>query len=264
VLAACAHNPHRSFYGPAPGSYYLVTVRDGDTLSEIALRHRVDEDDLAAMNRLRDRDALRKGQVLRVPAYGRLARGYRAPPPRTSASRTATPRPSTSRKPATTQTRVAVKPTPKPATRPRPTPSQSSAPVAPVRDNPNAEFAWPLDGVILSSFGSSQNGERNDGINIACTGGEEIRAAADGTVTYVGNELKSYGNLLLIRHDNGYITAYAHADEITVAKGARVRRGQVIAIAGSTGDVSEPQLHFEIRRGTKPIDPRPYLRTYGS
>jgi murein DD-endopeptidase MepM/ murein hydrolase activator NlpD len=204
---------------------------------------------------------LRVGQVLRVPAYGRLARGYRSPPPRAS----------TIRKPApASPARVAVKPLPKPTaprTRPpapRPATSTSSPAPLPAHENPDAQFAWPLDGVILSSFGSRQNGERNDGINIACTGGEEIRAAADGTVTYVGNELRSYGNLILIKHDNGFITAYAHADEITVTKGSRVRRGQVIAIAGSTGDVSEPQLHFELRRGTRPIDPRPYLRTYGS
>ena len=123
---------------------------------------------------------------------------------------------------------------------------------------------WPLDGVVLSSFGARQNGERNDGINISATGGEEIRAAAAGTVTYVGNELKGYGNLVLIRHDNGFITAYAHADRVTVNKGDRVRQGQVIAYAGATGDVSEPQLHFELRHGTTPVDPRPYLMAYRS
>ena len=123
---------------------------------------------------------------------------------------------------------------------------------------------WPLDGVVLSTFGSRNNGERNDGINIACTGGEDIRAAGSGTVAYVGNELKAYGNLILIRHDNGYTSAYAHADQILVHKGDHVLAGQVIGTAGATGDVEEPQLHFELRRGAKPIDPRPHLRTYGS
>jgi murein DD-endopeptidase MepM/ murein hydrolase activator NlpD len=261
ALAACAHNPHRSYYGPAPGSYHVVTVKPGDTLSGIALRYRVSEDDVAAMNRLRNRDALRVGQVIRVPAYGRV-RG-------TATVRMQTPpRPATSRKPATSKpTQVAYKPTPKPTVRPRQSTGSGTttqSPPATLPDNPNAEFVWPLDGVILSSFGSRHNGERNDGINIACTGGEAIRAAADGTVTYVGNELKGYGNLILIKHDNGFTSAYAHADEIKVTKGSRVSRGQVIAYAGSTGDVAEPQLHFELRRGTKPVDPRPYLRTYGS
>jgi murein DD-endopeptidase MepM/ murein hydrolase activator NlpD len=262
ALAACAHNPHRSFYGPAPGSYYVVTVRPGDTLSEIAHRYRVNEDNLAAMNRLRDRDNLRVGQVIKIPAYGRVARGSTNVRVQTL-PRTTTRTTTSQRKPVTTtQTRVAYKPIPKPTTRPRPTTSQSSP--EPVADNPSAQFAWPLDGVVLSTFGSRHNGERNDGINIACTGGEEIRAAAEGTVTYVGNELKGYGNLILIKHDNGFTSAYAHADEIKVSRGARVSRGQVIAYAGSTGDVSEPQLHFELRRGTRPVDPRPYLRTYGS
>jgi murein DD-endopeptidase MepM/ murein hydrolase activator NlpD len=203
---------------------------------------------------------LRAGQVIRVPAYGRVrgpatARVKTSPRPTTSAARPATPKP----------TRVAYKPVPRPAPRPRPsTGTTTQKPPATIPDNPNAEFVWPIDGVILSSFGSRHNGERNDGINIACTGGEAIRAAADGTVTYVGNELKGYGNLILIKHDNGYTTAYAHADEITVTKGSRVSRGQVIAYAGATGDVAEPQLHFELRRGTRPVDPRPYLRTYGS
>jgi murein DD-endopeptidase MepM/ murein hydrolase activator NlpD len=260
ALAACAHNPHRSYYGPAPGSYFAITVRSGDTLSEIALRYRVDEDDLVAMNRLRDRDDLFAGQMLKIPAYGRLAR--HAPTPRTRTAHAKTPpRAAPARKPAASSTRVAQAPAPasKPATHTRPVQS-AVARIPTVAQRADAQFAWPLDGVILSSFGARNNGERNDGINIACAGGEEIRAAADGVVTYVGNELKGYGNLILIKHDNGYTTAYAHADQITVRKGERVKQGQVIATAGATGDVDEPQLHFELRRGVTPVDPRPYLR----
>jgi murein DD-endopeptidase MepM/ murein hydrolase activator NlpD len=116
-----------------------------------------------------------------------------------------------------------------------------------------------MKGRVLSNFGSMSGGERNDGINIAASYGEPIRAAADGTVSYSGNDLKSYGNLVLIRHGDNYVTAYAHSERILVSRGEHVAKGQVIGYAGSTGDVSQPQLHFEIRRGVQPIDPRPLL-----
>ena len=123
-------------------------------------------------------------------------------------------------------------------------------------------FGWPLRGRVLSEFGSYPGGEKNNGINIAAAQREPIRAAADGSVSYAGNELRGYGNLVLIKHDGGYITAYAHADEFIVGKGQWVARGQVIGYAGSTGDVRTPQLHFEVRRGSHgetPIDPRQVL-----
>jgi murein DD-endopeptidase MepM/ murein hydrolase activator NlpD len=112
---------------------------------------------------------------------------------------------------------------------------------------------------LISSFGQAAGGERNDGINIAAPRGTPVRAAGAGTVTYVGNELKGYGNLVLIRHDNGYVTAYAHSDTVTVSRGDRVARGQIIAYSGATGDVNQPQVHFELRVNTKPVDPVPYL-----
>lgn len=120
-------------------------------------------------------------------------------------------------------------------------------------------FAWPLQGRIISEFGSRTSGERNDGINIAVPTGTPIRASASGTVSYAGDELKSYGNLVLIRHTGGYVTAYAHARKIVVSRGEVVSSGQIIGFAGSSGDVTEPQLHFEIRHGTAPINPRPLL-----
>lgn len=117
-------------------------------------------------------------------------------------------------------------------------------------------FAWPVQGPVISDFGAANNGQRNDGINISTPMDTPIHAAAGGTVTYSGNELKAYGNLILIRHQDGYVTAYAHADKILVAKGQSVTRGQVIAYSGSSGDVTAPQLHFEIRHDTHPVDPR--------
>ena len=133
---------------------------------------------------------------------------------------------------------------------------QPQAPPAAVQ--PAQKFLWPVKGPVISPFGESPNG-RNDGINISAERGAPIFAAEAGTVTYVGNELKGYGNLILIKHDNGFVTAYAHADTVLVQRGEHVERGQVIGSAGDTGDVSRPQLHFELRIGTRPVDPTPYL-----
>jgi murein DD-endopeptidase MepM/ murein hydrolase activator NlpD len=126
----------------------------------------------------------------------------------------------------------------------------------------HAEFAWPVRGRVMSEFGNGTGGERNDGINISAGEGTPIHAAADGIVSYAGDDLKSYGNLALIRHDSGYVTAYAHAQRFVVAKGDHVARGQVIGYVGQTGDVASAQLHFELRRGSRgeqPINPRPML-----
>jgi murein DD-endopeptidase MepM/ murein hydrolase activator NlpD len=120
-------------------------------------------------------------------------------------------------------------------------------------------FVWPVTGPVISDFGTSASGQRNDGINIAAPYGTPIRASAAGTISYAGNELRGYGNLILIKHDDGYVTAYAHAERILVARGDTVAKGQIIAYAGDTGDVSSPQLHFEIRRGVQPVNPRTLL-----
>jgi murein DD-endopeptidase MepM/ murein hydrolase activator NlpD len=134
----------------------------------------------------------------------------------------------------------------------------TSQPLAPVSGNAPA-FVWPVSGRIISDFGATPTGGRNDGINIAAAEGTPIHAAASGTVTYAGDELKNYGNLVLIKHAGGFTTAYAHAERLVVSRGDFVAKGQVIGYAGQTGDVSQPQLHFEIRSGTAPVNPRSYL-----
>ncbi len=123
------------------------------------------------------------------------------------------------------------------------------------------QFMWPVRGKILSSFGRHNGGLHNDGINIAAEPGATVKAADSGVVVYSGNELVSYGNLLLIRHASGYVTAYAHNRRLLVSKGEKVKRGQAIAHVGATGDVDRPQLHFEIRRGEIAVDPKRYLTT---
>ena len=120
-------------------------------------------------------------------------------------------------------------------------------------------FVWPVNGPLVSDFGSTANGGKNDGINIAAAMDAPIRASAAGTVTYAGDELKNYGNLVLVKHAGGYTTAYAHADRLIVSRGDFVAKGQVIGYVGQTGDVSKPQLHFEIRSATTPVNPHSYL-----
>jgi murein DD-endopeptidase MepM/ murein hydrolase activator NlpD len=165
-------------------------------------------------------------------------------------------------KPASNYVTADVAPYRPPVQRSSFTRSSLPAPVSPVYGDSGAvAFAWPVNGQVISDFGSTSNGGRNDGINIATAMRAPIRAAASGTVSYSGNELKNYGNLALIKHDGGYVTAYAHADRLLVSRGDFVAKGQIIGYAGQTGDVTSPQLHFEIRRDTTPINPRPLLAT---
>jgi len=142
--------------------------------------------------------------------------------------------------------------TPQPAPRPVNYEPQQTA-------DSSVKFQWPVNGRVLLSYGASDSGERNDGINIATAQGAPVRASASGTVSYCGNELKGYGNLVLIKHTNGWISAYAHCDEVLVRKGDPVYKGQTVAKVGATGGVTEPQLHFELRQGKRPVDPRGLL-----
>jgi murein DD-endopeptidase MepM/ murein hydrolase activator NlpD len=120
-------------------------------------------------------------------------------------------------------------------------------------------FRWPVRGKVITSYGAKTNGKANDGINLAVPEGTPVKAAEDGVVAYSGNELKGYGNLVLVRHTNGYVTAYAHASELMVKRGDTIKRGQIIAKSGQSGEVGSPQLHFEIRKGSSPVDPLQFL-----
>jgi murein DD-endopeptidase MepM/ murein hydrolase activator NlpD len=168
-----------------------------------------------------------------------------------------------------------VKPAPMPAPKAAPAPTEQqvamvSPPTAQVAtpdvsaaakaaDAATPSFRWPARGRVISGSGAMTNGQQNDGINLALPEGTPVHAAEDGVVAYAGSELKGYGNLVLVRHSNGFVTAYAHASEILVKRGDQVRRGQVIAKSGQTGNVTSPQLHFEIRKGSAPVDPTQYL-----
>jgi murein DD-endopeptidase MepM/ murein hydrolase activator NlpD len=118
---------------------------------------------------------------------------------------------------------------------------------------------WPVRGRVLAGYGATKEGGQNAGINIAAARGAPVRAVDSGVVAYAGNEIRGYGNLVLVKHPSGFISAYAHLDSLLVKRGDTVSRGQVIAKVGNTGGVSEPQLHFELRRGKKAVDPREFL-----
>jgi murein DD-endopeptidase MepM/ murein hydrolase activator NlpD len=125
--------------------------------------------------------------------------------------------------------------------------------------DPTPGFRWPVRGRIIAGFGPKPNGQQNDGIDVAVPENTPVKAAEDGVVAYAGNELKGYGNLVLVRHPNGYVTAYAHAKELLVKRGDQIKRGEVIAKSGQSGNVDAPQLHFEVRKGSAPVDPMQFL-----
>jgi murein DD-endopeptidase MepM/ murein hydrolase activator NlpD len=145
---------------------------------------------------------------------------------------------------------------------PQPTDAKATADVDDAADAASADgksFRWPVRGRIISGFGSKPNGEKNDGINLAVPEGTSVKAVEAGTVIYAGNELAGYGNLILIRHADGWVSAYAHNKDMLVKRGDTIRRGQTIAHAGMTGSVTSPQVHFELRKGAKPVNPLDYL-----
>ena len=142
---------------------------------------------------------------------------------------------------------------------PAATPEPPAATAAPAPAPGGGTFLWPVRGRVLAGYGSGSDGTHNDGINIAAPRGTAVEAADGGVVAYAGNELRGYGNLILVKHANGWISAYAHCELMLVRRGDKVARGQVIARVGSTGNVGEPQLHFELRHENRAVDPREFL-----
>ena len=207
-------------------------VKQGETLYAISRLYEVDLTSLARLNRIGPPYALPLGVRLLLP-------GAVAGAPRLARAGSA-------------------RPTAAPAAAPGPSVIASSKVPLPPR-RAGKSFAWPVNGKLISTFGAKDGGLHNDGLNIAAPRGTPVRAAENGVVAYAGNELKGFGNLLLVRHQGGWTTAYAHNDVLQVRRGDTVKRGQVIARLGSTGHVSLPQLHFEIRKGAKAVDPLRHL-----
>ncbi|MGH6679896.1 MAG: peptidoglycan DD-metalloendopeptidase family protein [Bradyrhizobium sp.] len=221
----------------------IYVVNPGDTLRGIARRYHVSAAALARANNLSPTAEVRAGARLAVPT--RTAAASSVAMPRTIA---AAPRRAT-RMAVRQQTAQLAEAAPTAEDRATVTPAKAEATGA------LPSFQWPVHGRVIASYGAKTNGRVNEGINLAVPDGTPIRAAEAGVVAYAGNELKGYGNLVLLRHPNGYVTAYANASKLLVKRGDKVRRGQVIAKSGETGAVKSPQLHFEIRKGSKPVDP---------
>ena len=219
-------------------------VAAGDTLYAISRRYGVDIYTLAAVNRIDPPFTIRVGQHLHIPDRHRRTRERPAAATETAAA------------PVGAATPAQPARTPAPAVeagaKPKPVPRAPAA-------RPSARFLWPLRGRVISRFGPKAGGLHNDGINIAASAGAPIVAAENGVVAYAGNELRGFGNLLLVRHAGGWTTAYAHSDRLLVKRGDRVKKGDVIARVGATGRVKRPQLHFELRRGTDAVDPLRFL-----
>jgi len=220
-------------------------VNPGETLAIIAKRYNRPLAQVAAANNIARDKAVRVGERLIIPGnYAAIAVPAAAPAQSSAANqRMAAAEPTNSARVITPAKEASA--------------SETAAASGPMGSTP--QFRWPVRGRVIAGFGPKPTGQQNDGINLAVPEGTPVKAADDGVVAYAGNELKGYGNLVLVRHASGFVTAYAHASELLVKRGDPIKRGQVIARSGQTGNVSSPQLHFEIRKGSSPIDPMQYL-----
>lgn len=237
------------------------TVTPGDTLYSIAQRYDAVMYELARLNGIEAPYTVKVGEVLVVPEEDKP--------------------PAPKQKPAAEPVRKTVEvtpPPPKPEKPPRQMarasgttaadagavnvvpPRKPPAPVPPPAARTGRGFVWPVRGPLMSNYGTKSGGLRNDGINIIAPAGTPVVAAENGVVAYAGNEIRGFGNLILIKHADGYVTAYAHNRDLLVKRGQRVTRGQKISTVGQTGSVSRPQLHFEIRKGRRPRNPEDYLK----
>lgn len=252
TVAPAASPPRAASPTLRPGET-VYTVQSGDTPNAIAQKLGVDEKSLMVRNDIRA-DALQIGQKLVIPAASApLVAEIKTKPGvrKVKTTTIAAPGATAKKAPIPSSPEVTGGSTPrKVASGGRlPSPDPMSG----------ASFRWPVKGRILSGFGTKPDGGHNDGINIAVPQGTSVKAAENGVVAYAGNELKGYGNLVLVRHANNWVSAYANNERLLVKRGDKVQRGQVIAKAGATGSVSQPQVHFELRKGSRPVDPTKYM-----
>ncbi|NQV46879.1 MAG: M23 family metallopeptidase [Rhodospirillaceae bacterium] len=210
-------------------------VKGGDTLGGIAEAYRVNMYDMARLNGLKPPYTIQIGERLRLPG-GSVMQAARAQP-KDTAKEAAPPK----------RTSIASSKSMKPSTVPPPPAASGKG------------FLWPVRGKVLSSYGAKSKGLQNDGVNIAAPRGAPVMATENGVVAYAGNELRGFGNLLLIKHSGGWVSAYAHNEALLVKRGEKIRKGQAIAKVGSSGSVSSPQLHFELRRGKRAVNPLKHL-----
>jgi murein DD-endopeptidase MepM/ murein hydrolase activator NlpD len=267
--------PGQSAPAPTGAGPRQIVIKHGDTLYAIARRYQVPVRGLIDANHLEPPYKLVAGRALTLPqaaASEPPPSVATAPAPPASAAAPVAPsepaNASPERKPAQPTTAPA-EPPPESAAIPASPPSEPSASTPPSHSETAAlppppprggrSFLWPVHGRIIARFGVGANGSQNDGIDIAAPEGTPVLAAEAGVVAYSGNELRGYGNLVLLKHADGWMSAYGHNAKLLVKRGDRVQRGQTIAHVGATGTVSEPQLHFELRKGTHALDPLDYL-----
>ena len=249
ALAPPVSKPVAAVAGPSS----VHIVNRADTLMSIARRNNIPAADLAGANNLDTTAKLSLGMKLTVPGTKNAAAPV-APVQQVAAVVAPVAKPGTpgvqkeSARLAQSTVNVEEKPA---AEAPAIKPSEATGALP--------TFRWPVRGKVITTYGAKTNGKSNDGINLAVPEGTPVKAAEDGVVAYSGNELKGYGNLVLVRHSNGYVTAYAHASELMVKRGDTIKRGQIIAKSGQSGEVGSPQLHFEIRKGSSPVDPLQFL-----
>ena len=238
-------------------------VSKGETLYSISKKYNVDITSLSRLNDLEEPYTISVGQTLMLPET--LAGSSSSSTQYQIASKTSSGGSSSY---SYTKGNTAKKTTTAKNTKSKTTAKKSTAtaksinkkaPRKNVSTYRKTKFIWPVQGTVVSNFGIVGKGRKNDGINIKAAMGTNVKAADKGVVAYAGNELKGFGNLILIKHSDGYITAYAHNQHLYVKKGQKVLRGEKIATVGSTGSVNFPQLHFEVRAGKKAVNPRSYL-----
>nr|WP_248306238.1 M23 family metallopeptidase [Devosia oryzisoli] len=246
---------------PANTNGYTHTIANGESLYTIARKYDVTTQAIVLANNLGSPDKIFVGQKIVIPGRSDL---IRTPQPATQvASATPQAMPTPAAKPVATDAGNALTASVAPTAPAAPPKAEQAAPVQQASVQPAAEpamsgsdkFRWPVSGRVITDFTAS----RGTGINIDVPEGSSVKAAENGTVIYVGSGVEGYGNLILIRHPNGYVSAYAHLKSMSVAKGAVVSRGDSIGAVGQTGSVTKPQLHFELRKGATPVDPVPML-----
>jgi murein DD-endopeptidase MepM/ murein hydrolase activator NlpD len=254
VATAAPHTAPAAAPVAVPQSGDVHVVAPGDTLSKIARAYGKSVHEIAKANKLEPDAKLSVGDRITIP--GATAPGAHLGSVKNEAEPvTAAAKPAANNKVAATSAA--------PAQSASVVTSSNEAPVtetaAKATTDPTPGFRWPARGRVIAGFGPKANGGQNDGIDVAVPENTPIKAAEDGVVAYAGNELKGYGNLILVKHPNGYVTAYAHAKELLVKRGDQIKRGEVIAKSGQTGNVDVPELHFEVRKGSAPVDPMQFL-----
>lgn len=229
-----------------------ITVQPGDTLYSLSRKYAVPVNDLAVMNKLTPPFNLSVGQKLRVPQSVNVITSEKTKQvmPETKTQQTAA---------YVKQSKTVVAQS-KPVQPAKKISSDPTKKLPKITERSSSKFSWPVRGKILSAYGAKSNGLFNDGINISAKQGATVKAAENGVVAYAGNEVKGMGNLIIIQHSGGWMTVYAHMDSMNVKRGTRVNVGQKIGAVGKTGKVDSPQLHFEIRKGTKAYNPNAYLK----